>query len=154
MKNNIKLNADSVKKLANNTELKSLYTDLIKTKAYLETITPTVVKVYNNILEKYSFSENLRRGKAGDKITDYDRLYLTDDNTDNYYAEVNKALQETGLCKNLEDGHCPECVVEHDIVKIENHIVEIVSKAFDFPEIYNMEHRKKILDLTGSFICV
>ena len=137
--------------MKNNKNLVEAVATVMTKQVELSLVAPKVEAVYGKILSGYNFTSTSRISK-GEKITDYNKLYLTKENTDAYYSEVNVALKEADLMNGIKDGFCPKLVIEEDIRKAKQTIVDIVRKEFGMPEIWKTEVREKIVDLTLKFI--
>ena len=134
---------DNLENIKKNKELRKLYVRLAHEKALFEVLSPKIDEVYNTILTKYNFKDD-----EGNVITNYEKLFLSSDDVSGYYNEANEALK----CYGLPDGHCPKLTQRTAIFDVENKILSIVEKEFQFPPIYNLKMRKDLLDLTAKFI--
>lgn len=148
------INIQTVRDLANNDSLKESAAMYLIRKAEFETLKPIVEGVYNDVLKKYSFKSSLKAQERGrsENITNYKYLYLTDDNTDQYYQEADDALFNKGLKRGIKKGYCPLCCKEMEMINLENEIMKHIQEAFDIPDVWDMKIRKEMIDLTVGLL--
>lgn len=103
------------------------------------------------IFDRYAFYNDLTDRSDGSRITDPDKLYMSDDDelAAAYYAECDVAHRAHGWTG--ERGTCPALVADTLVIKAENLLIDagapLVGEA---GPIYNLDLRKRFLDLMIS----
>ena len=143
---------EQVKEIKNNIELQGKIAIFLIEKAKLDVIKVPIEDIYNKVLESYNFVTSDKRGRKAERIVDYNRLYRTDQNTDEYYKNVQDELFKQGHMDGIKNGLCPKLVQEHEVSIIESKIIDTVAKTFGFGEVHNIKLRTKLLDITLRFI--
>lgn len=148
--NLVSASADSKKEISKETledirkdkDLIKAIKELPKLEKEAARIKKEVAPIYNKFLEKYDFKDS----RDNKKITDYNKLYKADSDTDEYYKEVNKELM--AKYPGTKDGHCPALVADGLRINKENEILDKMKKYYSFIEhMYKLEDRKQFLDL-------
>jgi len=140
------INKETLEKIKKDKDLAKAINDLKKVEKEAEKLKKEVAPIYNEILEKYDIQH-----KDGSKITDYNKLYMSDDDTAEYYAECNKELMKK--YPGTKDGHCPYLVKDHERIQKEQAVLDILGKYYSFVKNITMPaDRKKILDIHKSLL--
>lgn len=135
------INKETLDKIIKDSDLRKAVKELRKLEVEAEKLKKEVAPIYNKILEKYDFKH-----KDGSRITDYNKLYMTDNDTKEYYEEANKELMKK--YPGTKDGHCPHLVKDHERINKENEVLKMLGKYYSFVKnVYMPSDRKKILDI-------
>jgi hypothetical protein len=146
-----KLTLETVKTLFKQDNLREAVKNYLVYRAKAELLKPKVAEIYNGILAKYDFKEDLNykhSPSSGKRITNYERLYLSKGDVKKYYSETNDALSAIDWGFKFPRTHCPYLVMHTKQIEAENIILKIVVEAFAFPEVWDMKLRQAIIDLT------
>lgn len=139
------IDRETVNKIKKDKEVIKAVKELVALENKAKKIRYDVNPIYNGLLEKYDFKD-----KSGNRITDHNRLYLSDDDMAAYYEESNKAVRKKHYAK---EGQCPALVAEHEVVKKENEILDLLSKYYDFvKDMYDLKLRQEFLDAHKAFL--
>jgi len=117
---------------------KELALMVCKAQAQAELVREHVDSYTQPIFETYGFKVDADITKG---MTDYGRpldkpsdLYLTDDpRVTEYYAACDKAHKEQGY--DVQAGYCPALVAEHELIKIQNQLLESGAKLMGIEDI-------------------
>lgn len=149
-----KLTVESLKVFARDETTKSCVRAYLLAKTFAEVERERVDTYIKPLFELYNFcvsKEHRRSGDPDERITDVDRLWLTDLDSPQYLefmAECAKEHRKHGWTGPAD--HCPALVADCVRIDAENLLIEHTSKSlplgFEDIHIYG-EHRKKLLDL-------
>lgn len=147
--------AQELKRAVNNPDRIKAAQNLFMAMAWVETVRPIVQAYEREILNKHQWHiarEWTDRGLPDKIILDPSQSYELDD-TDaaTYHAECNEARKAAGLEVESEE-YCPLLVAEHEQIKAEWALFDAMKDVtgIDGHDIYNMEQRRKYLDLLLS----
>jgi hypothetical protein len=104
------------------------------------------------VFETFEFAEDCEGG-SGEKITDPERLYLSEDEklATTYYAACDKAHREHGF--DGPEGHSPALIAGHLLIQAENLLLDELCKLMGVESISNLDLRDKALDW-GLSVCL
>lgn len=153
-----KLTVESLKAFARDETTKSCVRAYLLAQTFAQAERERVDAYIKPLFELYNFYPDEKWREKGrmkmDRITDIDRLYLTDLESPQYkefMAECAKEHRKHGWTGPAD--HCPALVADGIRVNAENLLIEHTSKSlplgFEDIHIYG-EHRKKLLDLVVS----
>lgn len=146
------MNINQVREIKTNPQISNLIADYLILDAKLQVIGPQVEKIQNDLLKKYRFHKKNRDGSMGELITDSKILYRAVEDTENYYTELNQKIMKESFSKDIKDGNCPKLTLEHQKIMIEKEVVDIVAETFHIYNLYDLEARKEIFNITMRFV--
>ena len=137
--------------------------------AWVQTVAEIVKPIQAKVFTGFVFYNDLHVELAGaerERITDPDRLYLSQDepNITAYYTAIDKALRENGIKPaDMPEEHCPFLVAEDKQVKAEWALIEAAARMLgvDKPETFNhrllcqargLEKRREFIELTAKLV--
>ena len=121
-----------------NPETINAVADYLVKKAYSTAKTEQIDKIYNGILREmpiHASDHPRRRNRNGERILDHNLLYLCRDKSvcQEFYKACDKAAKSAGAKPaDMERDHCPALVAQHDLIKAENHLLNLTGKPFGF----------------------
>jgi len=130
--------------------------------ANIEVIKPEVEKIQNKILNKYKFKTKKRKGEKQTIVLKENESYLLKDcDFKVYINECRKEEIKIKLIdKSFNKDFCPLLVAEHNLIKAEHKLIEIVCKELKnklngiTAEQINrsLDHRKKFIEVNLKYL--
>lgn len=124
----MKLTIENVQKIKESNEIKLLIQDMVKTIKNVEVVKAEVVPVYNELLKEFNFKDE----RQGQPIVDYTLLYLTDQDTTEFYERAKNRLEFSRRKCGVDNRDlCPLLVEEDKLVQIKINLIKKLDEILE-----------------------
>lgn len=139
----MKYSREHIKRIETDKRIKDAIKFISIIRAKLSVVGPKVEAVYSDTLKSFEFYND----RSGERISDYNLLYTTDQDTSAYYEQARALMVSRGLQEESQRELCPKLELEYDIIKAEQEILEAVRDILELPAVHDLKASKGLVSL-------